>query len=387
MLAVCWVAQFMVMLGLSIVSVSLPSIQSSLDFTSAGLQWVVDAYAIVFAGSLLLGCRAASRFGQRRVLVVGLCAFSITSLIGGSAGTRELLIIARAVQGFSAAFIASSSLAIITSSLPPGRQLRRAIGRWAAMNGAGLAAGVVLGGIIAETLSWRWALMIDLPVGIVTAIVGWAVVPDYRRPRRWRAYDLAGGATLTVALMVLSYGAVYADLRGWHATRTVELVLGGLTLLGLFYVIETKVAAGALVPFNVIDKPLRAAGMIVVTFSAAVFPVWYFSSLSLQQAFGLSPIRAGLTLLPIALTLVLLARVAAKLLKRFGTRAVLGSGLAMLAAGYCCSAGSPHTAVRSSRPQFQAFSRLPGSGYRASPQRVRSSAASAEDRRALRPDS
>ena len=193
MLAVCWVAQFMVMLGLSIVSVSLPSIQSSLDFTSAGLQWVVDAYAIVFAGSLLLGCRAASRLGQRRVLVVGLCAFSITSLIGGSAGTRELLIIARAVQGFSAAFIASSSLAIITSSLPPGRQLRRAIGRWAAMNGAGLAAGVVLGGIIAETLSWRWALMIDLPVGIVTAIVGWAVVPDYRRPRRWRAYDRPAG--------------------------------------------------------------------------------------------------------------------------------------------------------------------------------------------------
>ncbi|HXY72247.1 MAG TPA: MFS transporter, partial [Actinomycetota bacterium] len=147
-LVVCCVAQFMVILDLSIVNVALPSIQSSLNFTSADLQWVVDAYAIAFAGFLMLGGRAADQLGQRRVFVAALVLFSLTSLVGGLSTTSEMLVIARGVQGFSCAFMAASSLAIITSSFPPGPQLHRAIGLWAAMNGAGGAAGVLFGGII-----------------------------------------------------------------------------------------------------------------------------------------------------------------------------------------------------------------------------------------------
>ena len=158
-LVVCCVAQFMVILDLSIVNVALPSIQSSLNFTSADLQWVVDAYAIAFAGFLMLGGRAADQLGQRRVFVAALILFSITSLVGGAAVNRQMLIVARGVQGFSCAFMAASSLAIITSSFPPGPQLHRAIGLWAAMNGLGGAAGTLFGGIITEAMSWRWVLL------------------------------------------------------------------------------------------------------------------------------------------------------------------------------------------------------------------------------------
>src|SRR5947209_20357604 len=200
-LGVCCVAQFMVILDLSIVNVALPSIQSSLNFNSADLQWVVDAYAITFAGFLMLGGRVADTFGQRRTFAAALLLFGIASLAGGSASSQEMLVVARGVQGFSCAFMAASSLAIITSSFPPGPKLHRAIGLWAAMNGAGGAAGVLFGGIITETLSWRWVLLINPPIGIAAALVAWAVVSERRRPREG-SFDVAGALTLTLGQMV-----------------------------------------------------------------------------------------------------------------------------------------------------------------------------------------
>jgi len=164
LLAVCCVAQFMVILDLSIVNVALPSIQSDLGFSSPDLQWVVDAYAITFAGFLMFGGRAADHFGQRRTFVVALVLFALTSLAGGAAPGREVLIAARALQGLAGALMAACSLAIITASFPPGPRLHRAIGTWAAMNGLGGAAGVLLGGIITEVLSWRWILLINPPI-------------------------------------------------------------------------------------------------------------------------------------------------------------------------------------------------------------------------------
>src|SRR5437588_5165722 len=177
----------MVILDLSIVNVALPSIQSSLNFTSADLQWVIDAYAITFAGFLMLGGRAADQLGQRRVFVAALILFSITSLVGGAAVNRQMLIGARAVQGFSCAFMAASSLAIITSSFPPGPRLNRAIGLWAAMNGLGGAAGTLFGGIITQELSWRWVLLINPPIGIAAAVVAYSVVTERRRANDGRA--------------------------------------------------------------------------------------------------------------------------------------------------------------------------------------------------------
>src|SRR5437660_614934 len=196
-LIVCCVAQFMVILDLSIVNVALPSIQSSLNFSSAELQWVVDAYAITFAGFLMLGGRVADGFGQRRTFVAALILFTAASAAGGAAPTRELLIGARAVQGFSCALMAASSLAIITSSFEPGPQLHRAIGLWAAMNGLGGAAGTLFGGIITQELSWRWVLLINPPIGIAAAVIAYAVVRERRRARAGDSFDLLGAITLT----------------------------------------------------------------------------------------------------------------------------------------------------------------------------------------------
>src|SRR6201995_613274 len=198
LLVVCCVAQFMVILDLSIVNVALPSIQSSLAFSSADLQWVVDAYAITFAGFLMLGGRVVDGFGQRRTFAIALLAFALTSLVGGLAQSRGMLIGARGVQGLSCAFMAASSLAIITSSFPPGPQRHRAIGLWAAMNGAGGAAGVPFGGVINETISWRWVLLINPPIGFATAVIAYAVVADRRRDVAGRSFDVAGAVTLTV---------------------------------------------------------------------------------------------------------------------------------------------------------------------------------------------
>jgi len=332
-LVVCCVAQFMVILDLSIVNVALPSIQSSLNFTSADLQWVIDAYAIAFAGFLMLGGRAADQLGQRRVFVAALILFSVTSLVGGAAVNRQMLIVARGVQGFSCAFMAASSLAIITSSFPPGPQLHRAIGLWAAMNGLGGAAGTLFGGIITEALSWRWVLLINPPIGIATAVVAYAVVADRRRAREGRSFDIPGALTLTVGQMVLVYGVVQAGLRGWHAGLAIGPIVAGLALLAVFCVIETRVAKEPLVPFKDLTKPLQVANGIVLLFSAALFPMWYLSSLYLQQVLGLSPLHAGLTFLPMALTIMFVARSAGKLVSRFGVRAVLGGGLLMMTAG------------------------------------------------------
>jgi EmrB/QacA subfamily drug resistance transporter len=332
-LTVCCLAQFMVILDLSIVNVALPSIQSSLGFSSADLQWVVDAYAITFAGFLMLGGRVSDYFGQRRTFAAALVLFGLASLLGGTAVSREMLIVARGLQGFSCAFMAASSLAIITSSFPPGPQLHRAIALWAAMNGAGGAAGTLFGGIITQELNWRWILLINPPIGIGAAVVAYAVVSDRRRTRKDGGFDLGGALTLTAGQMVLVYGVVQAGLRGWHATGALGPIIGGLALLAVFCVIELRVASAPLVPFRELTKPLRDANLIVLLFSAALFPMWYLSSLYLQQVLGLSPLHAGLTFLPMALMIMFVASRAGKLVNRFGVRSVLGGGLTMMTVG------------------------------------------------------
>ena len=259
-----------------------------------------------------------------------------------------MLIVARGVQGFSCAFMAASSLAIITSSFPPGPQLHRAIGLWAAMNGAGGAAGMLFGGIITQALSWRWVLLINPPIGIATAIVAYAVVADRRRGQAGRSFDIPGAVTLTLGQMVLVYGVVQAGLRSWHAGLALGPILVGLALLGVFCVIEIALRVRPAGPVQGPDQAASSANGIVLLFSAALFPMWYLSSLYLQQVLGLSPLHAGLTFLPMALTIMFVARSAGKLVSRFGVRAVLGGGLTDDdRSGCCCSRRSPPAAARS----------------------------------------
>jgi EmrB/QacA subfamily drug resistance transporter len=346
LLAVCCVAQFMVILDLSIVNVALPSIQSSLGFSSPDLQWVVDAYAITFAGFLMLGGRVADHFGQRRTLVAGLILFGLASLAGGAAPDQVVLVIARAVQGLAGALMAATSLAIITGSFPPGPKLHRAIGIWAAMNGLGGAAGVLLGGIITEVLSWRWVLLINPPIAIAAALVAYAVVAERRKGRDAAPFDLAGALTLTIGQMVLVYGVVEAGLKGWDTFAALGPIILGLVLLGAFGLVETRVASAPLIPFKELTKPLRTANTVVLLFSAALFPMWFVGSLYLQQVLGLSPLHTGLIFLPMTLTIMLIASRAGKLVSHFGVRPVLGGGLIMLTGGLLLftrigSSGSP----------------------------------------------
>jgi EmrB/QacA subfamily drug resistance transporter len=321
----------MVILDLTIVNVALPSIEASLGFSAINLQWVVIGYAIVFAGFLMLGGRAADQIGQRKTLVFALLLFGLTSMIGGVAISQQMLVGARVIQGLSGALMAAGSLAAITSSFPPGPARHKAIGLWGAMNGAGGAAGGLFGGIITEEFGWRWVLLINPPIGIAAAAIAWIVVTD-RPSKKGARFDLLGALTLTVGLMATAYGIVNASSYGLTTVRALAPFIAGVVLTALFPLVEKR-AADPLVPLNAITRPLRSANIVVLLFSTALFPMWYVSSLYLQQVIGLSPLDAGLAFFPMALMIMLTASQAGRLVGKFGVRAVLGGGLSLLTAG------------------------------------------------------
>jgi EmrB/QacA subfamily drug resistance transporter len=334
LLGVCCVAQFMVILDVSIVNVALPSIHRSLGFSESELQWIVNAYTIPFAGFLLLSGRAADRLGGRSTFIAGVLLFAFASLAGGTAGDRGVLIGARALQGLGGAVMAASSLAIITYSFAAGAERHRAIGLWGAMNGAGGAAGTLLGGIITQELSWRWVLLINLPIGIAVAVVARAVIAEHRSRQAAGGFDLAGALTVTAGLLALVFGIVNADSHGWGAATTLGPIAAGLALLALFVRIEGHYAKAPLVPLRVFaNHVLRTANLVVVVLSAALFPMWYLGTLYLQEVLHFGALDAGLAFLPMALTIMAGASQAGLLVARYGAGRVLAAGLALFAAG------------------------------------------------------
>ena len=334
LLTVCCLAQFMVILDVAIVNVALPSIRASLGFSSTDLQWIVNAYTITFAGFLMLSGRAADLFGQRRTFVAGLLVFALASLAGGTATSQEALVGARALQGLGGAIMAAASLAIITSSFAPGPERLRAIGLWGAMNGAGGAAGTLLGGIITEALTWRWILLINLPIGIAAALAARLIVAEHRGRIDWDSFDVAGALSITGGMLALVYGIVTAGTDGWGAFAAVGPIALGVALLAAFAVIEGRLAHAPLVPLRVFERrQLRTANGVVLLFSAALFPMWYLTSLYMQEVLHMPPLGAGLAFLPMALTIMAFATRAGSLIGRFGVRPVLGAGLMLMAVG------------------------------------------------------
>jgi EmrB/QacA subfamily drug resistance transporter len=334
LLAVCCTAQFMVILDVAIVNVALPSIRASLGFKAIDLQWIVNAYTISFAGFLMLGGRAADLFGQRRTFIAGLLLFASASLAGGLAGSQGMLIGARAAQGLGGAIMAPASLSIITSSFAAGPERLRAIGLWGAMNGAGGATGTLLGGIITQELNWRWILLINLPIGITAAVLARVAVPERRREVTAGSFDVAGALTVTGGLLALVYGIVSAGEHGWGSFAALGPIALGLAGLALFVLIEGRFAAAPLVPLRTFsNRLLRVSNLVVVLFSAALFPMWYFLSLYLQEVLRMPPLGAGLAFLPMALTIMACATWAGQLVGRFGAGRVLGSGLTLFALG------------------------------------------------------
>ncbi len=333
-LLLCCLAQFMVILDVSVVNVALPSIRNSLHFSEQDLQWVVNAYTVTFAGFLLLGGRAADLIGRRRVFVFGLTLFALASLAGGLADSKVLLIAARAVQGLGGAIVAPASLSILTTTFEEGAARNRAVGIWGAMGGAGGAAGVLLGGILTDLLSWRWILFINVPIGLIAAVMAQRYIVAGRSERSERNFDLAGAASATLGLSLLVLGIVRTDVTGWGSIPTLALIAAGVVLLVAFVAIEGRFAKAPLMPLRIYaSRTLRASNVVVFTLGAATFPLWFFLSLYLQQVLGYSPLRAGLAFLPMTLAIVVTSTLVSRGVTRIGAKPLLVAGMALLALG------------------------------------------------------
>ena len=331
-LAVCCVAQFMVVLDVSIVNVALPKMRADLDLSATAQQWIINAYTLTFAGFLLFGGRAADLFGRRRVFVLGLGVFTVCSLLGGLAHNGGELIAARAVQGVGGAILAPATLSLLTTTFTEPAARRRALGAWSATAASGAAAGVLAGGILTDLLDWRWVLFVNVPIGaalIAAAVVSLAESRADTRP----SLDMAGAATVTGGLALLVYGIVSTDTRSWGSPATILTLLGGAALLAAFAVIESRIAH-PLVPLGVFRRrSIAAANGIAVMIGAALFSMFFFLSLYLQQVNGYSPLRAGFAFLPAALATLAGALSAPRLLTRLGVRHQLIIGPVLAVAG------------------------------------------------------
>ncbi len=327
-------AQFMVILDVSVVNVALPSIRTALHFTESDLQWVVNAYTVTFAGFMLLGGRAADLIGRRRVFVAGLLLFGAASLAGGFAESQGTLIAARAVQGLGGAVIAPASLSILTATFAEGAARNRAIGIWGAMGAAGGSAGVLLGGMLTEWLNWRWILFINVPIGVLAAIAAQRYIAEGRNPERARGFDLPGAVTATAGLSLLVLGIVRTSVTGWGSASTLGLMAGGLVLLVVFVVIEGGLAKAPLMPLQIFkSRTLSAANLVVLMLGAAMFAMWFFVSLYLQQVLHFSPIQAGLSFLPMTFLLATCSTLSSRMVQRFGAKTLLVTGMMLLAIG------------------------------------------------------
>jgi EmrB/QacA subfamily drug resistance transporter len=334
-LVLCCIAQFMGVLDVTIVNVALAPIRADLGFSTAGLQWVVNAYVLACAGCLLLGGRAADLFGRREVFVGGLALFGLASLAGGLAQDEATLVAARAGQGIGGAVMAPTSLSILATVYDEGPERNRAFGLWGTMGALGGASGALVGGLLTATLSWRWLLLINAPLALGMAVAALRAIPSLgRRPGAGRSFDLGGALAVTAGLVLVTYGIVGTHRHGWGAVATLGPIAGGAVLLGLFGLIEARVARAPLVPPRLFrSRALSGATVIVFCLGAAAVPMWFFLSLSLQQVRGLSALEAGLTFLPMSLVIAACTHVASRLAARHGAGRVLAIGMTLLGTG------------------------------------------------------
>ena len=330
-LAVIAFAQLMVVLDTTIVNVALPSIGRALGFHAADLEWVINGYAIAFGGLLLLGGRLGDLFGRRRVFVAGILLFAAASLAGGLAPTAGWLVAARAVQGAGGAIIAPTALSLITDTFAEGDLRNRALGVYAGAAGGGGVAGLVLGGLIVNYVSWRWVLFVNVPVAVVLAVVAPGVLPASRR-RRGRL-DIVGAATITAAVAAVVYGLSRAATSGWSEPATVAWLAAGVGLMAAFALVE-RTSAEPLLRLGMLADGNRAGAYLMrMVAGATTLSVLYFLTQVFQLELGYSPLRAGLAFLPLGAGVVLTAQAASRLVARAGARLLVTAGAFFVAVG------------------------------------------------------
>jgi EmrB/QacA subfamily drug resistance transporter len=327
------VAQFVVVLDASIVNVALPTIGEALDFSEGDLPWVVNAYVLTFGGFLLLGGRLADLLGRRRVFMFGLVLFALASLAGGLATNAGQLVAARAVQGLGAAILSPAALSIVATTFSDGAERNKALGVWGAVAGSGGAAGVLLGGVLTETLGWEWVLWVNVPIGIIAAAIAPSLIAETREEGEVRHFDVAGAVTITAGLSALVFALVDANQVGWGSTQTILTLVGSGVLLCAFVAVELRSRA-PLVPFSIFRlRTITGANTVGLLIGASLFSMFFFISLYMQQVLGYSPIKAGLSYLPLAVSIILSAGIASSLVTKLGFKPILAAGMALIAGG------------------------------------------------------
>jgi EmrB/QacA subfamily drug resistance transporter len=334
LLIVVCLAQFMVILDVSVVNVALPAMRHGLHFSTTGLQWVVNAYTLTFAGFLMLGGRSADILGRRRVFLAGTGLFALASLLCAVSDSRGLLIGARALQGFGGAVLSPATLAIITSSLPEGRERNRGLAAWGAIGGLGASTGALLGGALTQWLGWPAIFAINVPLGAVVVALALHVIPADAESGTRRHFDLTGALLVTTGLVALTYGIVRTGALGWGAPGVLVPFAAAALLLGAFWLVEARLAADPLVPLGIFrNAQLRTANSIVLLMYVALFSSFFFITLYLQQVLGDDALGAGLSFLPMTLSVFTGSTLAARMVARYGLRATIATGMVLATAG------------------------------------------------------
>ena len=331
-LALICAVQFMVVLDIAIVNVALPSIQVDLGFSQEDLQWVISAYALVFGGFMLLGGRLADILGRRSVFMGGLVVFSIGSLLCGLAWSDEALIGARALQGLGAATITPSALSILTTTFTEGRERNIALGAWGAVGGFGAAAGVLMGGVLTDLLSWEWIFYVNVPVGIVALVLSPILLRE-SRDAHGQSHDVPGAVLVTSGLLLLVLGITQGHGWGWGSASTIGVFAASAVLLAGFAGWELR-QRQPLVPFSIFRlQTLAAANVAGFVMGTAMFSMFLMLTLYMQQVLGYSPIETGIGYLAVAGTAVIWANVAAAAVNRVGVKPALVLGMSLLTIG------------------------------------------------------
>ncbi|GAB3889504.1 MFS transporter [Kibdelosporangium lantanae] len=328
-LVVIVTCQLMLVLDATVMIIALPGVQADLGFTPAGLSWVQNAYLLSFGGLLLLGGRAGDILGRRQLYVTGILLFTAASLAGGLAQTAGWLLAARVVQGIGGAMAAPGAMALINTNFPEGPERTRAIAVYSTVAGSGTAIGMILGGLITSAASWRWALIINVPIGVAIAVVAPMVIREtVRRPGR---FDLAGAFVATLGMTGVVFGFIRAANAGWSDPGTIGSLAAGVVLLGAFVLVEAR-ASQPIMPLRLFrHRPRAVAYLMSVLLPAAMFGAFFFLTQYLQHQLRSSALEAGLGLLPLPAAMVVVVRLVPRLLPRFGARGMVLTGVAIVA--------------------------------------------------------
>jgi len=331
-LIVLALAQFMIVLDVSIVNVALPAIQKAFHMSQANLQWIVTAYTLIFGGFLLLGGRAADLFGRKRLFMVGTFLFGVASLADGLATSGTMLIVLRGLQGLAAAMMSPAALSIVLVTYKEGHERNVALSVWGAVASGGAAAGVLFGGIITQYLGWRWNFFVNVPVALLVLLATYRLVPTHESEETHNNLDLPGAVSITAGLMLLVYGLVKAPSLGWTSNTSLEF-FGLSILLIAFFIFNELSAKHPLVPLNIFKiRNVTGANLAQLPIIAGMFSTFFFITLYAQQVLGYSPVKTGLSFLTIPIVIAIAATNVPRVIQKIGFKPILVVGPLFVAA-------------------------------------------------------